>query len=103
MKVQKKTPPATNRGLTEALVLVGDSALLDVTKPVRQPRRMEDTKAIALSYLKLTRQQMEAARRNRVVFIELGQQYGLTNVEIGSALGMTEANVRSLVKRGDSE
>lgn len=60
--------------------------------PANRTRQQE----IALTYLELTRQQMDEARRNRALYVRLGRQYGLTNQAIGDALGITEARVRQI-------
>lgn len=54
-------------------------------------------KTIAASYLRMTRLQLEDARRNREQYAKLGRVYGLTNQAIGDLLGITEARVRQIV------
>lgn len=54
----------------------------------------------ALGYLSLTREQGEAFARNRTYYATLARRYGLTLVQIGEALGITEARVRQIVAGG---
>jgi hypothetical protein len=51
---------------------------------------------IALIHLKLCREEMDRAKRNRTLYVDLARQYGLSNQAIGDALGMTEVGVRRI-------
>ena len=61
--------------------------------------KTERLRGIALGYLHLTREQMDTAKNQRLTYIRLGRQYGLTWEAMGEALGITETAVRLLVKR----
>lgn len=54
---------------------------------------------IARDYLTRARADLERAALQRIRYILLGRQYGLTNAAIGECLGITEAAVRTLVAR----
>lgn len=48
-------------------------------------------------FLELSRDDLEKAKRARNHYIGLAHKYGLSNVEIGAALGITEARVRAIL------
>lgn len=52
---------------------------------------------IARIYLELSKSDLENAKRNRSYYIGLAHRYGLSNVEIGEAVGVTEARVRAIL------
>lgn len=59
--------------------------------------------ALAIDYLKLVAADMRHIASLRVDYMRLARQYGVTNQQIGDALGITEAAVRALLKRhGDA-
>lgn len=55
-----------------------------------------------LEMIRAHREIMDRERRNRIEIVTLARQYGVTNAEIGEALGMTEAGVRQLLKRAEA-
>lgn len=59
----------------------------------------DSLKAAAIELLNCHRDAIERERRTRLVLIMAARNHGLTYEEIGSALGMTDAGVRLLVKR----
>lgn len=48
-------------------------------------------------FLELSRDDLEKAKRARNHYIRLAHKYELSNVEIGAALGITEARVRAIL------
>lgn len=48
-------------------------------------------------FLELSRDDLEKAKRARNHYIGLARKYGLTNQDIGDALGITEARVRAIL------
>jgi DNA-directed RNA polymerase specialized sigma24 family protein len=59
----------------------------------------EDKRKVAAEYLKLAARDLDRATQVRIHYVILARKYGLTNQQIGSALGVSEAAVRSLVTR----
>lgn len=59
----------------------------------------DGVRTAAIELLKCHRDAIERERRTRLVLIMAARDHGLTYEEIGSALGMTDAGVRLLVKR----
>ena len=55
----------------------------------------------ALAFLVESRKTLERAKRGRLHFIQLARTHGLTYVEIGDALGITEAGVRAILSRAE--
>jgi len=60
---------------------------------------------IALTYLRISREELEAkdvnlavAKRVRAHYVTLARDYGMTNVAIAEALGLTEGAVRLMLK-----
>lgn len=53
----------------------------------------------ALALLHAHRDAMVRERATRVHLITLARGYGLTNQEIGDALGMTEGGIRQTIRR----
>lgn len=58
---------------------------------------------IARDYLRRAQEAFILAAHNRVNYIALAREYGITNSEIGSMVGVSESAVRALLKRhGDA-
>ena len=62
-------------------------------------KRSDAKVAHAVEYLKLAQRDMERARTARLHYAHLGRSFGMTNAEIGAALGVTEVAARMLIKR----
>lgn len=64
------------------------------------PGKQDDTRQkIAIEYLTLTKEHIKRAEALRLHYMRLGREYGLTNQEIGDALGVTEVAARRMLKR----
>lgn len=62
-----------------------------------------DRQRLAGDFLTRARDDFERAARVRVTYAIMARQYGLTNADIGTFLGVTEGAVRALIKRhGDA-
>jgi len=61
----------------------------------------EQRRLSVIHYLQLTREQMESAKRNRVVYVKLAREYGFTNQSIGEYLDITESAVRAILTRDE--
>lgn len=62
-----------------------------------------DRQRLAGDFLTRARDDFERAARTRVKYAIMARQYGLTNADIGTFLGVTEGAVRALIKRhGDA-
>ena len=61
--------------------------------------RAEDRRRIAGDYLTRARDDFHTAARNRIRYVLLARQYGMTNDAIGALLGISERAVRGLVAR----
>lgn len=59
-----------------------------------------DHQATCLVFLELSRHDLETAKRARDHYIGLAHKYGLSNVDIGRALDVTEARVRAILAGG---
>lgn len=55
--------------------------------------------AIARTFLKLANDEYQKHRHHRGYYARIAKQHGLTNQEIADAYGITEAAVRTLIKR----
>jgi len=60
-------------------------------------------KEIARDYLRRAQESFVLAAHNRVNYVALARQYGVTNGEIGSILGVSESAVRAMLKRHGDE
>lgn len=60
-----------------------------------------DHRQTCLVFLELSRNDLSTAKTARDHYIHLSHKYGLSNVEIGSALGITESRVRAILSGGD--
>jgi len=56
-------------------------------------------KRLAREFLELQQQRHQQNRIHRPYFARLARDYGLTHQEIGEVYGITEAAVRSMIKR----
>lgn len=56
---------------------------------------------LATQYLKITRDHYELATQQRTYWMKLARDYGMTNSQIGEALGISEAAVRSWLRRSE--
>lgn len=54
---------------------------------------------IALDYLALSQREFEQATTNRIRYMQLARDYGVTNAAIGEAVGLTESTVRGILER----
>ena len=63
--------------------------------PSVTPERQE----LARTFLSLANTEYQRHRQHRGYYAKLAKQYGLTNQEIADAYGITEAAVRTLIKR----
>lgn len=81
----------TPEGLTE-------TPMREVATAVNQ-RTNDDRRRIAGEYLTRARDDFERAARTRLNYIFNARRYGMTYGEIGTLLGVTEAAVRSMLKR----
>lgn len=54
---------------------------------------------ISAGFLALAAADLERAKRQRVQYVHLGREHGLTWGEIGAKLGMTDTAARMLAKR----
>jgi predicted transcriptional regulator len=59
----------------------------------------DDRRRIAGDYLTRVRDDFERALRSRIYYVLLAHKYGMSNVDIGALLGISEAAVRGLIKR----
>jgi len=80
-----------NEGLTEPY---GGSAMANNINADRLRRQL-----LAVEYLQLCAEQLEAAKRARVAGIIAAREHGLSWEVIGGSVGVSEAAVRSLIKR----
>ena len=67
---------------------------------INTPSLSTDSKATCKLFLELSCDDLETAKRQRDHYIGLARKYGLTHVEIGAALGITEARVRAILAGG---
>lgn len=80
----------------------------DLTAPVEEVtamgnRTLSRRQQIALDYLSIAKREFEDAARNRIRYVLLAREYGITNEVIGDVLGISEGAVRGIVSRhGDS-
>lgn len=62
-------------------------------------RRDGDRKKLARTFLKLASEQYQEHRRHRVYYAQMARDHGLTNQDIATEYGITEAAVRQMLKR----
>ncbi len=67
-----------------------------MTQRINTPRHA-DNKDTCLLFLELAADDLAKAKRARDHYISLSHKYGLNNVEIGAALGISEARVRAIL------
>lgn len=72
---------------------------MEVTSQPAKPTTSLQTAALDL--LAIHRDAMRRERRTRLHLVQAARRAGLTNQQIGTALGVTEAAVRFMVKRGE--
>lgn len=65
-------------------------------------RGKKDTSELDRTFLGLANSAYQESRRNRIKYAQLARELGLTNQEIATAYGVTEAAVRHMVKRAAS-
>jgi DNA-binding transcriptional regulator LsrR (DeoR family) len=58
-----------------------------------------DRQELARTFLKLANSEYQKHRQHRGYYAAIAKQHGLTNQEIADAYGITEAAVRTLIKR----
>lgn len=56
---------------------------------------------LAHEFLARAAEDLAKAKRTRVAYAAAAREHGLTNVEIGSSLGISEGAVRKLLKRSE--
>ena len=57
----------------------------------------DDKKSLALDFLSRAKGDLERAKRTRVTYARAAREHGVTNQQIGDALGVTEARVRQIL------
>lgn len=55
-------------------------------------------KDLARDFLAMAREDLERAKRTRKAYALAARRHGLTNQQVGEALGISEARVRQLLK-----
>jgi len=63
------------------------------------PSTTSDRRELARTFLKLANSEYQKHRQHRGYYATIAKQHGLTNQEIADAYGITEAAVRTLIKR----
>jgi len=66
-----------------------------MTQRIKAPET--DSKETCRLFLELAAADLAQAKRTRDYYVGLSRKYGLTNADIGSALGLTEARVRAIL------
>lgn len=61
--------------------------------------KRDSRKKIAIEYLHLSREHYERSKNLRLHYVRAAQAEGVSNVQIGEVLGITEAAVRKLIER----
>lgn len=61
--------------------------------------KCDSRKNIAIEYLHLSREHYERSKNLRLHYVRAAQAEGVSNVQIGEILGITEAAVRKLIER----
>lgn len=97
--VTTETAPAgggtPNGGLTATPIEEVMTAMTDSSN--------EELRRIAGEYLTRARDDFERAARTRINYVFTAREYGLTNADIGTFLGIGESAVRALIRRhGDA-
>jgi hypothetical protein len=100
--VELETAPevlvAPIEGLTDPFTQdEGMAAMQSIEMP---PAEMQERALVELGRVCRT---IERAQFHKVAYIKLARQYGCTNERIGSEMGVTEAAVRMMLKRADSQ
>lgn len=93
MGAETETVPGSAPTLTE-----------DLTAPDKEVtavgnRTLSQRQQIALDYLAISRREFDDAARNRIRYVLLARDYGLTHAAIGDTLGITESAVRGILAR----
>lgn len=92
---EKENGPApVTAGVTPGLTAEKERLLVNATTPPRV-----ETIESAQELLKLSQDDLDAARRLRLYYISLARGKGLTYEQIGEGLGLTEAGVRQIIYR----
>lgn len=55
-------------------------------------------KILAIEFLELAKRDLERAKRTRTAYMKAAKEHGLTNQQIGEAVGVSEARVRQLLR-----
>ena len=64
------------------------------------PQRVEnDRKEIARTFLRMAHEEYQTRRSNRAYFAQIAREHGLTNQDIATEYGITEAAVRQMIQR----
>lgn len=93
MAQMKSAPAGAETPVTPGLTDAKDRLM---TQRIKTPLS-SDSKATCKLFLELSRDDLEKAKRSRDHYITLARKYGLTNGEIGEALGISEARVRAIL------
>lgn len=89
----KSAPAGAETPVTPGLTDEKDRLM---TKRINTPRQA-DSKDTCRLFLELAADDLSRAKRARDHYISLSHKYGLSNVEIGAALGISEARVRAIL------
>lgn len=57
--------------------------------------------AIAVEFLSRAADDLSRAKRTRLAYVKASKTHGLTNKQIGDALGISEARVRQMLSRAE--
>lgn len=63
------------------------------------PNNKGDRQELAREFLKLANSEYQKHRQHRGYYATIAKRHGLTNQDIADAYGITEAAVRTLIKR----
>lgn len=72
---------------------------MEGNQSAKQRREPTEQQSITLKFLRMAADDLAKAKRLRLHYMRLGREYGLTNQEIGDALGVTEVAARRMLKR----
>lgn len=90
MKTTPQGAGNTRRGLTRPIDSNNWGAAVQSTDDIRH---------IAGDFLLRARDDYDRAKRTRIAYILAAHKHGMSNVDIGALLGVSEAAVRSMIKR----
>ena len=64
-------------------------------------RGILDRKEIARTFLRMANEEYQTRRSNRAYFAQIAREHGLTNQDIATEYGITEAAVRQMIQRAE--